>query len=71
MDDGWLAAFNPIWLLTFVVWQATRPGYVRVFRPAGSEEVIMRPSSGRGCPKAQLCRGCKTVAFRYADDRLD
>jgi hypothetical protein len=71
MEQGWLAVFNPIGWLTFVVWQATRPGYIRLFRPPGSEKVLSPRAGGRGCPRAQLCRGCKTVAFSYADDQLD
>jgi hypothetical protein len=71
MEDGWLAIFNPIPWLTFVVWQGTKPGYVRFFRPAGSEKVLSPQALGRGCPKAQLCRACKTVVFCYADNELD
>ena len=51
MEDGWLAVFNPIPWLNFVAWQGTKPGYVRVVRPAGSENVIVPRSGGRGCPK--------------------
>jgi hypothetical protein len=70
MEDGWLATFNPLLWFTFVVWQATEPGYLRMFRPVGSEKVIVPRSGGRGCPKAQLCRACKTVVFSYAENQL-
>ena len=68
MEAGWLALFNPIAWFTFVVWQATEPGYVRLFRPADSEKVIVQRAGGRGCPRAQICRQCKTVVFSYADE---
>lgn len=71
MEEGWLAMFNPILWLNFVVWQAAKPGYVRMFRTAGSEKVIVPRVGGRGCPRAQICRGCKTVVFSYANDQLD
>lgn len=71
MEDGWLALFNPIPWLNFVAWQAIKPGYVRLVRPAGSEKVIVPKAGGHGSPKAQLCRRCKTVVFCYAEEQLD
>jgi hypothetical protein len=67
MQDGWLAMFNPYFLLSFVLWQPNKPGYVRFLPPKGSERVI----GLLGCPKAQICRGCKTVVFSYAKDQLN
>ena len=48
MEAGWLAVFNPMLWITFVVWQATKPGYARLFRPVGSEKVIVPRVGGRG-----------------------
>lgn len=70
METGWLAMFNPILWLNFVVWQDVKPGYVRFFRPAGSEKIIAPRAGDRGNPRAQLCRPCKTVVFSYAEDQL-
>ena len=71
MEEGWLALFNPILWLTFAVWQVAKPGYVRLFRPAGSVKVIVPRAGGRGNPRAQICRECQTVVFSYADDQVD
>ena len=71
MAEGWLAMFNPILWLNFVVWQPNKPRYVRFRTPQGSEKVIVPLVGGRGCPKAQICRGCKTVIFSYDADQLD
>jgi len=71
MSEGWLALFNPIAWLTFVCWQPERPGYVRMLAPRDGEKVIVPRVGGRGCPRAQLCRGCKTVVFRYSEDELN
>lgn len=71
MEQGWLAVFNPLWKLTFVVWQSTKPKWVRMKIPAGGEKVIVPRAGGRGNPRSQLCRNCKTVVFSYADDQVD
>jgi len=71
MEEGWLTLSNPILWITFVVWQSVKPGYVRLFRPAGSVKVIVPRVGGRGNPRVQICRDCKTVVFSYADDQVD
>jgi len=71
MENGWLAMYNPTPLVNYVAWQETKPGYVRMTRPEGSEKVIVPKAGGHGCPQAQLCRNCKTVVFSYAEDQLD
>ena len=71
MTEGWLTIFNLIHWLTFVVWQDIKPGYVRFFRPVGSEKVIIPRAGGFGNPRSQLCRSCKMVVFSYAEDQLD
>jgi hypothetical protein len=71
MEDGWLAMFNPVLWLNFVVWQAVKPGYMRFFSPPGSEKVLVPRAWGKGCPRAQICRGCQMVAFSYAKAQLN
>ncbi len=71
MRVGWLALFNPFLFLHFVVWQPTKPGYVRFFAPKDSERVIVPRVGGKGCPKAWICKRCKTVTFSYANEDLD
>ena len=71
MEQGWLAMFNPILWLNFVVWQPRKPGYVRFFTPKNAEKVIVPKAAGKGCPKAHICRSCKTVSFSYSKDQLD
>jgi len=71
MKPGWLAMFNPILWLNFVVWQRLKPGYVRFSAPKDSERVIVPKVGGKGCPKAWICTKCKTVTFSYAVENLD
>ena len=71
MKSGWLAMFNPILWLNFVVWQPTKPGWLRFFAPKDSERVIVPEVGGKGCPQAWICTGCKTVIFSYANEDLD
>lgn len=71
MEEGWLLIWNPIALLNFVNWQPVKPGYMRLRRPEGSEKVIIPRAGGRGCPRARICRPCKSVTFSYAEDHLD
>ncbi|MBT5705917.1 PF20097 family protein [Verrucomicrobia bacterium] len=71
MKHGWLAIFNPILWLNFVVWQPMKPGWLRFFTPPEAEKVIVPDFGGKGCPKAYICKECKTVTFSYADDQLD
>ena len=71
MKHGWLAMFNPLLWLNFVVWQPLKPGYVRFSAPNGSERVIVPKAGGKGCPKAWICTDCKTVTFSYARGNLD
>jgi len=71
MRSGWLAMFNPFLWIHFVVWQPTRPGYIRFFAPKDSERVIVPKAGGKGCPKAWICKKCKTVIFSYAADHLN
>ncbi|MFJ5549964.1 hypothetical protein [Streptomyces sp. NPDC093225] len=70
-EEGWLVMWNPLMLLNFVNWQPARPGYVRFRRPKGSEKVIVPRAGGKGCPRARICRPCKSVTFSYAEHRLD
>ena len=67
MEQGWLAVYEPLWLLTRLVWQSVRPGYVRFSQPAGSVRVITPRAWGRGCPEGFICRACKVTAFSYDD----
>lgn len=53
MEEGWLTLFNPILWITFVVWQSVKPGYVRLFRSAGSVKVIVPRVGGRGNPRGR------------------
>ena len=71
MEQGWLAMFNPILWLNFVVWQPKKPGYMRLFTPKNAEKVIVPRVAGKGCPRAHICRTCKTVSFSYSEDQLD
>jgi len=71
MKHGWLAVFNPILWLTFVVWQPSRPGYVRFAASEHSKRVIDPKIGGKGCPKAWICTRCKTVTLSYARENLD
>lgn len=71
MGQGWLAMFNPIMWLNFVVWQPMKPGYVRFFKPKNAEKVIVPKAGGKGCPKAHICKSCKTVSFSYSEGQVD
>jgi hypothetical protein len=63
--------FNPMLWLHFVVWQPSKPGWIRFFTPQNAEKVIVPKVGGKGNPKAQICRSCKTVVFSYSEDMLD
>jgi hypothetical protein len=64
MEEGYLAFYEPL-VISRLVWQAERPGYVRVRRPPGSVVVMRSPLLGRGDPVAFICRQCRSVTVRY------
>lgn len=66
MEDGYLAFYESL-VITRLVWQAERPGYVRFRRPPGSVVVVRAPFLGGERRSAGLCltqMSCVTV--RYA-----
>jgi len=64
MEEGYLAFYEPL-VISRLVWQAERPGYVRFRRPPGSVVVVRPPLLGRGDPAACICRRCRCVTVRY------
>ncbi len=60
MEEGYLAFYEPT-PISRLVWQAERPGYVRLRRPPGSVVVVRPPLLGRGDLVAFICRQCRSV----------
>lgn len=69
MKQGWLAIYDPL-LLTKLVWQPVKPGYVRFRMPSDSELVIQPKLWGRGCPEALICKTCELVLFSYDKENV-
>jgi hypothetical protein len=69
MELGWLAIYEP-WLLTRLIWQPIKPGYIRLFPPSGAKKVIRPEIWGRGCPKSYICKKCKIVIFSYNEKNV-
>lgn len=67
MEDGYLAFYEALLPISRIVWQRSRPGYVRMRQPQGSVTVIRAPFFGRGDPAGAICRSCRYVAFRYSE----
>jgi Domain of unknown function (DUF6487) len=69
MEAGWLALYNPI-VGTKLVWQAVKPGYVRLRMPTGSARVMQARLWGRGCPEGFICMACKLTLFSYDEENV-
>jgi hypothetical protein len=69
MEKGWLAVYNPI-IGTKLVWQAVKPGYVRLQMPEGSVRVSKPKIWGGGCPEGFICKTCKITLFSYDEQNV-
>jgi len=67
MEEGYLAFYEPM-IISRIVWQKEKPGYIRFKAPKDSVKVIKPPLFGKGDRKGDICKACKTVTFFYSED---
>ena len=64
MENGWLAIYEPL-LITRLVWQPVKPGYIRFRMPQDSVRVIQPRAWGHGCSEGFICKPCQITLFSY------
>lgn len=64
MELGYLAFYEPL-VISRIVWQKEKPGYIRFNAPEDGIQVITPPILGKGDKQGYICKQCKNVFFKY------
>ena len=65
MEKGYLAFYEPL-IISRIVWQKKKPGYIRFKAPKDSVKIIKPPLFGKGDSEGYICKACKCVCFNYS-----